>query len=234
MANTPKRSGVGARMLVDDNDEGYYGQRGDEYVSGEDGLDYDFIKIRGEIGKRVPTAPYLSLYAGIDYSVECIRTLEETIIRKLGVVEGTVNQAVTAASAAVGKADDVVRAWNQNRMQGATDMSTLTGEVGTLKTALQAMGRMVTESQEGMLLLDGLVGAPNPAPSHVATSGVPMEVFLKFKADVAHDHATIRQDMKGGGIEMGTTVFGNSEDCVKWARVHLPRAYVYQVIPSLT
>jgi hypothetical protein len=178
-------------------------------------LDFDFIKIRGEIGKRVPTAPYLSLYAGIDYLVECIRTLEETIIWKLGVVEGTVNQAVTAASAAVGKADDVVRAWNQNRMQGATYMSTLTGEVGTLKTALQAMRRMVTESQEGMLLLAGIVGAPNPAPSHVAASGVPMEVFLKFKVDVAHDQTTIRQDMKGGGIEMETTVFGNSKDCVK-------------------
>ena len=33
---------------------------------------------------------------------------------------------------------------------------------------------------------------------------------------------------------MGPTVFGNSEDCVKWARVHLPQTYVYQVIPSLT
>ena len=203
VAKTPTRSGVGARLLDNDNDNddddgARYGQRSDEYALGEDGLGFDLIKIRGEIGRRVPTAPYLSLYAGIDYTVECIWAIEETLTRKIGVVEGTVNQAVTAASAAIGKADDVVRAWNQNRMQGATDVSKLTGEVGALKATLREMERMLAESQEGMLLLAGLVGTPNAAPSQQAAPGVPMEVFLKFKADVAHDHTTIRQDMKGG------------------------------------
>lgn len=120
-------------------------------------------------------------------------------------------------------------------MQGATDLTLLSGEVGSIKAALQSMGQMVTESQEGMLLLTGLVGgASSTASSPVAAPGVTLEDFAKFKANVAHNNATIRQDMKGGGIEMGATVFGNSDDCIQWARVHLPSAFVYQVIPSLT
>jgi hypothetical protein len=114
-------------------------------------------------------------------------------------------------------------------------MSTLHGEVAFLKSTIQSMGTAITESQEGMLLLtDEVGGATSLAPRQAAASEVTLEAFLKFKADVAHDQATIRQDMKGGGIEMGPTVFGNCEDCIQWARENLPLAYVYQVFPSLT
>jgi hypothetical protein len=199
------------------------------------GWDFDFIQIRGEIGKRTPNAPYLSLHAGIEYALACVQILEGNVSSSLGVVEVVANQAVTAASAAVGKVDEIARAWNQNLMQGATDMSTLHDEVAFLKSTIQSMGMAIAELQEGMLLLaDEVGGATSLAPRQAAASEVTLEAFLKFKADVAHDQATIRQDMKGGGIEMGPTVFGNCEDCIQWARVNLPPAYVYQVFPSLT
>jgi hypothetical protein len=223
VAKTPKRSGMGARML--DGDELGYGQRDDKKDLELRGWDYDFIQIRGEIGKRTPNAPYLSLHAGIEYALACVQTLEENVSSSLGVVEGVANEAVTAASAAVSKVDEIARAWNQKLMQGATDMSTLHDEVAFLKSTIQSMGMAIAESQEGMLLLaDEVGGATSSAPRQAAASEVTLEAFLKFKADVAHDQAAIRQDMKGGGIEMGPTVFGNCEDCIQWARENLPPA----------
>ena len=73
-------------------------------------------------------------------------------------VEGVANQAVTAASAAVSKVDEIARAWNQKLMQGATDTSMLLDEVAFLKSTIQSMGMAITESQEGMLLLADEVG----------------------------------------------------------------------------
>ena len=232
VAKTPKRSGMGARIL--DVDNVAYGQREDEDLEVR-GWDFELIRIRGEIGKRTPNAPYLSLYAGIEYALACLQNLEGNVTTGYGVVESVANQAVTTASAAIGKVDEIARAWNQSQMQGATDVSTLKGEIAYLKSTIQSMGTAIAESQEGMLLLaDEVGGATSSAPSQAAAAGVTMEVFLKFKADVAHDQATIRQDMKGGGIEMGATVFGNCDDCIQWARENLPPAYVYQVFPSLT
>ena len=233
VAKTPKRSGMGARML--DGNELDYGQQGEEEVLESSGWDYDVIQIRGEIGKRTPHAPYLSLHSGIEYALECVQTLEGSVSSSLGAMEVVVNQAVASASAAVAKVDEIARAWNQQRMQGATDMSRLQSEVALLKSTIQSMETAIEESQEGMLLLaDEVGGATSSGPRETAASEVTLEAFLKFKAEVAHDQATIRQDMKGGGIEMGPTVFANCEDCIQWAREYLPQEYVCHVFPSLT
>jgi hypothetical protein len=81
VAKTPKRSGMGARML--DGDELGYGQQDDEEDLELRGWDFDFIQIWGEIGKRTPNAPYLSLHAGIEYALACVQTLEGNVSSKL-------------------------------------------------------------------------------------------------------------------------------------------------------
>ena len=54
-----------------------------------------------------------------------------------------------------------------------------------------------------------------------------------FKA--AHDDslATIRQELKGGAIEIGGFVFNGEDACIAFARDHLTRELTYHCIPSL-
>jgi len=69
--------------------------------------------------------------------------------------------------------------------------------------------------------------------SAASTGSVPLEVFQSFKA--AHDDslATIRQELKGGAIEIGGIVFNGEDACIAFAREHLTRELTYHCIPSL-
>ena len=54
-----------------------------------------------------------------------------------------------------------------------------------------------------------------------------------FKASQEQAIASIRQELKGGGVTMGGQVFDRKDSCVAFAREHLSGDLTYHCIPSL-
>ena len=71
--------------------------------------------------------------------------------------------------------------------------------------------------------------------SRVAASGggVPAEEYLAFKASQEQAMASIRQELKGGGITLGGVEFDGRDACIAFAREHLIGDLTYHCIPSL-
>ena len=70
--------------------------------------------------------------------------------------------------------------------------------------------------------------------SAASTGSVLLEVFQSFKA--AHDDSLatiVRQELKGGAIEIGGIVFNGEDACIAFACEHLTRELTYHCIPSL-
>jgi hypothetical protein len=62
---------------------------------------------------------------------------------------------------------------------------------------------------------------------------VPLKEFLAFKAAQSRSLASIRQDLKGGAVEIGGFIFYGKDACMAFACTHMTREPTYHCIPSL-
>lgn len=57
--------------------------------------------------------------------------------------------------------------------------------------------------------------------------------FELFKKTCEMAFASMRQELKGGGIEVGSIVFEGEDACIAFAREHLSMLPTYDCIPSI-
>ncbi len=118
-------------------------------------------------------------------------------------------------------------------MGGTGRILELKEDLKNLSTRIRELEDTMKKASEFCLNLSAHVSTLSGSGSASSTGSVPLEVFQSFKA--AHDDslATIRQELKGGAIEIGGYVFNGEDACIAFAREHLTQELTYHCIPSL-
>ncbi len=97
-----------------------------------------------------------------------------------------------------------------------------------LEVTLDRASKLVEDLSVYVVNLAG--SGPGVAASRI---GVPTEEYLTFKASQEQAMASIRQELKGGGIMLGGVEFDGKDACIAFAREHLTGDFTYHCIPSL-
>jgi hypothetical protein len=99
----------------------------------------------------------------------------------------------------------------------------------TLEATLEKASKFVVDLSEYVSTL----GASAPFASVAGGQQVQPSEFESFKKTCKMAFASLRQELKGGGIEVGGIVFEGEDACITFAREHLSMLPTYDCIPSM-
>jgi len=236
LLNSPKR----LRMTKEGDDESFTtaGSAWDPRASHLK-LTHLLSLVKGKLGSRDDNASYVTVHGGLQGSWDKLRILEHAVAQNgLDLTskadDSKVGLILTQATAVWNKAAVAESLADQLVAMGGTDrIIDLNEDLKKLSTHIRELEDTMEKASEFCLNLSAHVSTLSGGGSAVSTGSVPLEVFQLFKA--AHDDslATIRQELKGGAIEIGGIVFNGEDACIAFAREHLMQELTYHCIPFL-
>jgi len=108
------------------------------------------------------------------------------------------------------------------------ELREMSARIRVLEVTLDRASKLVEDLSTYVVNLAG--SGPGGPASRI---GVPAEEYLTFKASQEQAMASIRQELKGGGITLGGFEFDGKDACIAFAREHLTGDLTYHCIPSL-
>jgi hypothetical protein len=107
------------------------------------------------------------------------------------------------------------------------ELREMSARTRVLEITIDRASKLVEDLSTYVVNLAG--SGPGVAASRV---GVPAEEYLAFKALQEQAMASIRQELKGGGITLGGVEFDGKDACIAFAWEHLTGDFTYHCIPS--
>ena len=142
------------------------------------------------------------------------------------------DQLQTASVAAWNKGNEAVRAVEQlANVGGASKVATLEAELGAMTAKVADMGVSLERAASYVMDLGAHI-ASLPAGAAGSTDLLAKE-FQAFKDATNQTIASIRQELKGGAIEIAGIAFEGQDACILFARENMTREATYQCVPSL-
>ena len=190
--------------------------------------------VKGELGTQALEAPYAMIHGGLQGAFTALAAFEERLVSKAS--SARVDGLETGTNACYDKSAEACRAVEQLVTLGSIskvvalehELRDMSARTRVLETMLDRASKLVEDLSAYVANLAG-VGS-----GVAATGGVlAAEEFLAFKASQEHDMASIRQELKGGGITLGGVEFDGRDACIAFAREHLTGDLTYHCIPSL-
>ena len=190
--------------------------------------------VKGELGSRATEAPYATIHGGLQGALTALATFESRLDSKAS--SGRVDSLVAGTNACYDKSAEACRAVEQLVTLGSIskvaalehEMREMTARTRVLEATLDKASQLVEDLSAYVSTMPRL-GTGGGSPG----KGVAAEEFLAFKASQEHALASMRQELKGGGISLGGFEFDGKESCIAFAREHLTGDLTYHCIPSL-
>jgi hypothetical protein len=190
--------------------------------------------VKGELGTRASDAPYATIHGGLQGTFTALTAFEEKLVSKAS--NARVDGLVTDTTACYDKSAEACRAVEQLVTFGSIskvmalehELREVSARTRVLESTLDRASKLVEDLSAYVVNLAG--SGLGVAASGV---GVPAEEYLAFKASQEQAMASIRQEIKGGGITLGGIEFDGKDACIAFAREHLTGDLTYHCIPSL-
>ncbi|KAL3805739.1 hypothetical protein ACHAW5_003819 [Stephanodiscus triporus] len=218
-------------------------------------LAYALAIVKGELGSKDGVTNYNTVHGGIRAVAEGLGALETEHLRvaedqrqmredykrmaeelfKVGTetsgIGAQLAQLQTTSAAAWNKGSEAMRAVEQlATVGGASKVALLEAELAAMTRKVADMGATLDRAAAYALDLGEHVAS---LPTGGSDSTALAREFLAFKEANAQTIASIRQELKGGAIEIAGIAFEGQEACILFAREHMTREATYQCIPSL-
>jgi hypothetical protein len=195
-------------------------------------LKHSLAMVKGELGTRAPDAQYASIHGGIQGAYSRLAAFEEKLASKAST--SRVNGLILDMNACYAKSLEACRAVDQLVNLGSiTKIVTLVQEVWEMALRTRILEDTLKKALAFVLELSEYVSKLLALGTPVPMGGIPQEDYQTFKASQTQAIVSIRQELKGGGIELGGFAFDGEDACIAFAREHLTTDPTYHCTLSL-
>jgi hypothetical protein len=198
-------------------------------------LKHSLAMVKGELGVWGAGASYVTIHGGLHNSLATMAELELKLEQKASSAQ--VNGLLLDTHHCQAKSAEACRAVEHLvNLGGATKVVKLEREFVAMATRMKTLEETLEKASKFVVDLSEYVstlGASAPFASVAGGQQVQPSEFELFKKTCEMAFASMRQELKGGGIEVRSIVFEGEDACIAFAREHLSMLPTYDCIPSI-